>query len=121
VQVTLSYVIAGLVKLRQPDWRSGHALRHFVLASPYGTPGWLRALVQRPALAAGMAWAVIGFECLFPLAWVDPRLCLGLLACGALFHAANLWVFGLNRFFWAWLAGYPALLACCQLVQVLSR
>jgi hypothetical protein len=120
VQVTLSYVIAGLAKLRQADWRSGRALEHFVLTSPYGAPRLLGQLLARRGLARTLAWSVMLFECLFPLAWLDPRLCLAWLACGIVFHAVNVLALGLNRFFWAWLAGYPALLAGSQLVGVLS-
>ena len=120
VQVTLSYVIAGLSKLRQVDWRDGAALRHFVLRSPYGVPKSVRRFLERRAVASSLGWAVIAFECLFPLAWLDPRVCLVWLTCGALFHAANVLALGLNRFFWAWIAGYPALLAGSELVFVLS-
>lgn len=120
VQVTLSYTIAGLAKLRQPDWRDGSALRHFVLSSPYGVPAWFARLFEQRALAVLSSWAVLAFECLFPLAWLDPRLCLVWLACGAIFHAANVFSLGLNRFFWAWLAGYPAMFASSELVRVLS-
>lgn len=120
VQVTLSYVIAGLAKLRQPDWRDGSALRHFMLASPYGVPRLVQRLIERRAVAEVLGWSIIAFECLFPLAWLDPRLCAAFLVCGTLFHAANVLVLGLNRFFWAWIAGYPALLAGSQLVAVLS-
>jgi hypothetical protein len=120
VQVTLSYVLAGLAKLRQPDWRDGRALQHFVLSSPYGAPAWLQRLMQRRLLARASGWAVIAFECLFPLAWLDPRLCIAWLLCGVVFHAVNVFALGLNRFFWAWLAAYPALLASTQLARVLS-
>lgn len=120
VQVTLSYVIAGLAKLRQPEWLNGQALRHFVLTSPYGVPARVRRTLERPAIAAPLGWAVVAFECLFPLAWLDPRVCLAWLACGVMFHAANVLVLGLNRFLWAWLAGYPATLAASELVHVLS-
>jgi len=119
VQVTLSYVIAGLAKLRQPDWRTGQALCHFILSSSLGPPALLVRLASRPHLVRLAAWGVMAFECLFPLAWLSEPICLLFLACGACFHAANVWVFGLNRFFWAWLAGYPAVLSCCQLSAVL--
>ena len=33
-----------------------------------------------------------------------------LLAVAATFHLANACLFGLNRFFWTWLAVYPAIL-----------
>jgi Vitamin K-dependent gamma-carboxylase len=118
-QVTLSYVISGLVKLRQPDWRSGEALCHFILSSALGAPPAVARLVSHARAAQLLSWGAIGFECLFPLAWLSPGLCLGFLACGVGFHAANVGLFGLNRFFWAWIAGYPALFSCSQLVSVL--
>jgi len=120
VQVTLSYAIAGLAKLRQPDWLNGEALRHFVVSSPYGVPARVQRILEQRALAAPLGWGVVAFECLFPLAWLDPRVCLAWLACGVLFHAVNVLTLGLNRFLWAWIAGYPATLAGSELVRVLS-
>jgi hypothetical protein len=108
VQVTLSYVIAGLAKLRQPDWRSGLALRHFLSVSAYGAPCWC----AHQTLARAASWLVIAFECGFVLAWLSPSWCLGWLGCGLGFHVVNAYLFGLNRFVFAWLAGYPAVLYC---------
>jgi hypothetical protein len=114
VQVTLSYVVAGLAKLQHADWRDGSALRHFVAAGAYEVPErlararWLHNRVLCRVLAGG----VIGFECLFPCAWLGPRACLIMLALGLGFHIANAFVFGLNRFVFAWAAGYPALFYC---------
>lgn len=108
-QLVLSYFIAGVVKLQNADWRSGKALASFVESGRYGTPGWLvRALSAkpRPALAS---WAVIAFECGFPLALATPSAAVTLLALGTLFHLGNAVVFGLNRFLFAWLAAYPSL------------
>jgi hypothetical protein len=121
VQVTFSYLIAGLGKLRNPDWRSGRALRTFVLDSPHGAPPWSRALLSRDAPARALSWIVIGFECSYPLAWLDSRLCVAWLVAGFAFHLGNARVFGLNRFVFAWAAGYPALLYCSQLFGVVSQ
>jgi hypothetical protein len=118
-QVTLSYAIAGLAKLRQADWRSGRALCHFVLSSPLGVPLGVERVVSHARAAQVLSWGAIGFECAFPLVWLSPTLCLVFLAGGACFHAANVGIFGLNRFFWAWIAGYPAVFSCSQLVAVL--
>jgi hypothetical protein len=41
---------------------------------------------------------------------LDLRLALFFCASGALFHFLVFWYFGLNRFFWAWLATFPAVL-----------
>jgi hypothetical protein len=117
VQVTFSYVIAGLAKLRQPDWRNGRALCHFVASSPYGEPVWLQRILGRPYCGLLLSWFVMAFECGFPLAWIDQRLCMGLMLLGFGFHLTNAYVFGLNRFVFAWLAAYPALLYGCQFVH----
>ena len=92
VQLTLSYWVAGLVKLKHKDWRNGSALTRLT-----GLPGQL-------------AWPVLLWECTFPLAWLNHGLCLGYLAVGLVFHLANAKILGLNRFFWIWLAAYPSLL-----------
>ena len=57
-----------------------------------------------------MSWAVILFELLLPISLFDQRLLIAALAIAALFHLANACLFGLNRFFWIWLAAYPSLL-----------
>jgi hypothetical protein len=112
VQASLSYFVAGIAKLKEPDWWRGAALASFVLHTPYGAPAWSRALVSRTAVSALLSWSVLAFECLFPLSWADPRACLAFLAIGAAFHVANALVFGLNRFLFAWSAAYPALFYC---------
>lgn len=113
-QVLLSYFVAGLVKLRGPRWRSGEALGAFLRSDYYGVPAsWrAKAWLQRPSVIRAGAWAVIALECLFPMALLDPRLCLVLIALAVLFQSMNAYLFGLNRFLWAWAAGYPALYAC---------
>jgi len=110
VQTTLSYFIAGIAKLRQRDWRSGVALLGFVTSDQFGAPRWSQQLLGTPARARILSWGVIAFECLFPLAWLGPTVCLPVLALGLCFHLANAIVFGLNRFLFAWAAAYPAML-----------
>lgn len=85
VQLTLSYFVAGLVKLRMPEWRSGRALTALT-----GLPGWL-------------TWPTLLWECSFPLVWFWP---IPYLTAGVLFHFLNIKKLGLNRFFWIWLAAY---------------
>lgn len=108
-QLVISYVMAGWVKIVNPDWRSGRALRDVFLFSAYPVSGALRALADRPRLLAAASWAVMLLELSFPLGLLDPRLLLAVLAAAACFHLANAALFGLNRFVWAWLAAYPAL------------
>lgn len=110
VQATASYFIAGWIKLRSPHWRSGRALPVFFETPGYDSPPeWIRALCARRSLACLAGFSVIAFECCFPLAWIGPRICLGFLGVALAFHLLNFWAFGLNRFFFAWMAAYPAI------------
>jgi len=109
-QLALSYFISGAVKLLNPDWRSGQALVQVFRFSAYPVSEDLRRFAERPRLLLAMSWAVMLFEVAFPLTLVSqPTLIAGLIVAAA-FHLANAWLFGLNRFFWTWLATYPALL-----------
>ncbi|MGH1358617.1 MAG: HTTM domain-containing protein [Burkholderiaceae bacterium] len=110
LQLVLSYLISGLVKLVNPDWRSGRALNDVFVFSAYPWSENLRRLADRPRLLCLAGWAVMLFEILFPLAMLNQRLLLLALLVGGLFHLANACLFGLNRFFWTWLAAYPALI-----------
>lgn len=112
LQLTLSYFVSGVSKVRTPAWRSGLALQHFLTRSNAVHP---RRIFQKISTAPGLlifaSWAVIAFECLFPLIWFEPSVRLVFLGLGVAFHIANFYAFGLNRFVFAWLAGYPALYA----------
>lgn len=121
VQLTLSYFVSGWVKVINPDWRSGQALADVFRFSAYPVSRNLRGLADRPGLLRPAGWAVIGLELVFPLTLLDHRaLCLGLGLC-ALFHVSNALHFGLNRFVWAWISAFPALIWLQdRLGQVLS-
>ncbi len=109
-QLVLSYLIAGWVKLRNPRWRSGQALRQVFAFSTYPVSESLRGWAARPRVLLVMSWAVILFELAFPLTLISaPTLMAGLVLAAA-FHLANACLFGLNRFFWTWLAVYPAII-----------
>jgi hypothetical protein len=98
LQGTASYFLAGLFKLKNPNWRSGSALGKI-----------LRAWSLPPALSWFGSWLILCFECFFPVVFVFPQTTPLFLGLGLLFHLMNIFAFGLNRFFWAWLAIYPAL------------
>jgi hypothetical protein len=109
LQLVLSYFIAGWVKALNAEWRTGRALRDVFQFSAYPVAEDLRRFADRPRLLLVMSWAVIGFELAFPLAMASKQtLVVGLVAAAA-FHLANACLFGLNRFFWTWLAVYPAI------------
>lgn len=110
LQLVLSYFISGWVKVINPEWRSGRALADVFQFSAYPVSEALRGWAERPRVLYVMSWAVMLFELAFPLALATPPSLVAALALAALFHLANACLFGLNRFFWTWLAVYPALL-----------
>jgi hypothetical protein len=110
VQSLLSYVIAGVAKLRAGSWRNGTAMASFLTQPHYGVPAPIQRIAQRPALCRALSFGVIAFECGMPVALISPGLCLVAIAVAGSFHAGTVAAFGLNRFLWAWLASYPALL-----------
>ncbi|MFW8593288.1 HTTM domain-containing protein [Cribrihabitans neustonicus] len=109
-QLVLSYFISGQVKIMNPDWRTGRALQDVFAYSAYPVSEGLRGYAARPGLLFAMSWAVMLFELLFPLALFHREALMLALFTAALFHLANACLFGLNRFFWIWLAAYPSIL-----------
>jgi hypothetical protein len=110
LQLVLSYFISGWVKVVNPQWRNGRALRDVFEFSAYPASESLRRWAQRPQLMLGMSWAVMLFELLFPLALLSAPSLYAALPIAASFHFANACLFGLNRFFWIWIAAYPSLI-----------
>ena len=110
VQVILSYFISGIVKLANPAWRNGHALRNVFAFSAYPVAENLRALQGHPRLLQSASWGVIAFEVAFPLSLASTPALLIALPLATAFHLANAVLFGLNRFVWFWLAAYPSIL-----------
>ncbi len=110
LQTVLSYFMSGWVKIVNSDWRRGRALRDVFAFSAYPVSESLRGWAKRPKLLFVMSWAVMLFELFFPLTlFSQTALIIGLIIA-AVFHLGNACLFGLNRFFWVWLAAYPSLL-----------
>lgn len=109
IQAGLSYFISGLVKINKASWRSGKALTAFVVSGNYEQPEWLLILFKKPVISIIFSWCAMLLECFFPLAFADSTLCLVFVSAAFIFHVINFYVFGLNRFVFAWLASYPAL------------
>ncbi len=110
LQVLASYFVAGCVKVSNPDWRSGKALEDLFAFSAFPASESLRALSRYKNLLKIASCLVIIFELSFPLFLISKiTLILGLVLALS-FHITNSFLFGFNRFIWAWLAAYPALL-----------
>jgi hypothetical protein len=109
LQVLLSYCIAGWVKITNPEWRTGRASRDVLLFSAYPASESFRAGADWPRSMCLASWAVMLFELLLPLALLSSQALVLGLTLAALFHFVNACLFGLNRFFWFWLAAYPSL------------
>lgn len=110
LQLVLSYFISGWVKVINPDWRSGRALCDVFQFSAYPVSESLRAWSNKPRLLLTLSWCVILFELFFPFSLLSISSLYVALAIAASFHLANACLFGLNRFFWIWLAAYPSIL-----------
>lgn len=110
VQLTLSYFVSGWVKVVNPEWRSGQALSDVFRFSAYPVSQNLRRRAQQRRLLFAAGWAVIVLELAFPLALLDARALGVALTLCATFHLSNALHFGLNRFVWAWISAFPALI-----------
>ncbi len=110
LQLIFSYFISGWVKIVNPDWRSGRALQDVFQFSAYPVSEHLRSWSKSPRLLFSMSWSVMIFELLFPFSLVSHISLLVALTIAAIFHFSNACLFGLNRFFWIWIAAYPSTL-----------
>lgn len=113
LQSLTSYFMSGWVKLLHPSWRSGRALPQFLDTGIYG-PLAPDSAYRKPWLARGISWTFTVWEGLFPLALLDVRLAALFCAVASVFHFLVFRHFGLNRFFWAWMTTYPAILWCAS-------
>ncbi len=110
VQLTLSYFVSGWVKVVNPEWRSGQALSDVFRFSAYPVSQNLRRRAGQRRLLFTAGWAVIALELAFPLSLLDARALGVALSLCAAFHLSNALHFGLNRFVWAWISAFPALI-----------
>ena len=111
IQAITSYFMSGAVKLLRREWRNGSAMTIFLNGAIYG-PLSVTHPLRNKWLALLGSWGFIIWEIFFPLGLLDPRLAAVFCAVAALFHFLVFWFFGLNRFFWAWLCAFPAIMWC---------
>jgi len=109
IHLLSSYFVSGWVKLKRPEWRRGHAMIIFLDAGVYG-PLPENSIFRRPKVAILCSWSFIIWEGLSPLSLLGLDVALAYASVACVFHFLVFWFFGLNRFFWAWLAALPYLL-----------
>lgn len=112
LQLCISYFKAGWVKIKNSNWRRGEALSYFVESESYEQSRAISRIFNSPLKTLLISWVIIIFELSFPIAFLNQHIAMGFIAIGILFHLGNAYIFGLNRFLYAWLAAYPALYWC---------
>jgi hypothetical protein len=109
VQLIASYVVAGFEKLRNIKWRNGSALTELVSRSNYLVPPTMVRWIAKGNTSLFLSWSLLIFECSFFVCLFSQDLFWFYFGVAVVFHLGNFWLFGLNRFFFAWLAAYPSL------------
>jgi hypothetical protein len=119
LQALLSYMTAGIVKVRSAAWRGGTALENTFQGARFRNEPLGHALRKHPLVAKALCWSVIVFECAFALLVVmGPRTCFIVLVAGIFFHLAVALVMGLNSFLWSFIATYPAVFFFANTFQI---
>lgn len=107
LQLILSYFLAGVVKLKSESWRKGTAISDLFSGPNYSPPEYIKNIAIIPKISFILSWSVILIELLFPLLFFTKNVWI-IFILGVIFHFFNFLCFGLNRFFWSWLAAYPS-------------
>jgi hypothetical protein len=108
-----SYFVSGWVKLKRAEWRSGDALVIFLDAGIYG-PLPATSVFRQPWVARLCSWSFILWEAVSPALLIGPLWAEFYCLVAGVFHFLVFWFFGLNRFFWAWVVTFPALVYCSE-------
>jgi len=116
LQAILAYFTAGVAKVFSRAWREGTVLKMSLMLAP-GNRTIYQWLPKGDRINQFLCWAVILFECTFPLALVGPKICLVFLGCGVLLHLFNAFALSLPKFLFTLVATYPAVFASTQDLQ----
>lgn len=110
VNACFAYFSSGVAKLLSPIWMRGDPLVGIFATKAYGSPLGLRLVTGAARLRRPLGVAMVMIESAFPIAVFGPWWVMAsFLAWGVAFHFANAILMGLNSFFWAFLATYPAI------------
>jgi hypothetical protein len=111
LQSILSYCTSGIAKLVSHTWRSGKAVLGVFSTGLYGLEWIAKFLQGRSLMNYLLCWSVMLIESGFLLALLLPfPYAVMFLIWGAGFHLLCASIMGLNNFFWAFLATYPAII-----------
>ena len=111
LQSCLSYAVAGISKLASTEWRASTAIRSIFSTKTYGSERAAQFLKNKRTMNIFLCWNVMLTEALFPLCLILPLpFAIAFLVWGFTFHLLNAIIMGLNSFFWAFMATYPAIL-----------
>lgn len=111
VQACLAYGVAGIAKAMSPVWRSGQVISGIMATETWGSHSFAAWLASSRGASLVVCWMVIAAECAFPAVVIAPTwLVVALLGWGLTFHVMCAVTMGLNTFFWAFVAAYPAIL-----------
>jgi len=119
-QVCWSYFVAGVAKAMARNWWNGTYLTSIANMKTYGHPGVGKFLMNHRTVAMTLSGGIILWECLFPILLLLPQpIPAAVLVSGILFHLSNAIFMGLNCFFLAFTALYPALMfvVCPELLS----
>ncbi len=116
ILVLCSYFLAGFKKLFESGWRNGTTLEGYMKKSWYRVPRF----IQNISLCQfkWTSWAIILTQMLLPFLLFLPSGFILFSVVGIVFHLSIFYFFGLNRFFWGWLACYPAVYLLLRLGDI---
>lgn len=109
-QTIFSYFVAGTVKALGREWANGTAVERVVRTEVYGNRRFYQFLRQHPRFSESVTYSTVILETLFPLLILNRYARKIALASMFLFHAANVPLMGLGRFFLVVTSTYPAVL-----------
>jgi hypothetical protein len=116
LQVCLSYLTAGVSKLRSASWRQGNGFQYVVTSYELVPVKKINDFFEEhKGLSLLINWLVIIFECAFPIVlFAGPVVLWIFLVAGIILHSSIAFGFRLGKFFWIWVATYPALIFIAQ-------
>lgn len=117
-ELIVAYFISGITKFFSPIWRKPYALNVIFSTRTYGHRGFYQLVQKSDMVTIVASWFVFLFEALFFTVLLFPsHYAIFFLIIGASFHFFNAFFMGLNSFFFAFLATYPALFYCVNMIH----